>query len=753
MMLAVGAWFWYPRLMQEEQVAASAFLPSDTWAMLHLDEPGDHDRLVDSLATLRFMLPEAISNTVAELPKEGNYWIYLYGSESAIQWGLLSDEPLPASPNLAVLADQTQLEPYHRYQTKAAEVGIVESEALEALFELESPEKRYVYLRPLSLLKSTLLQTSNSLTKIISQSFERDAWIGLELEDEDGLFRLMGVEQRETSASSGDASNSSLLNYLPAQSGAGLIELHDSIAYAVAYCPYQLDDTTNDLNLFLFTENLGSTLKPLEAQQDYQSIPVSITSLDSLPIAVQPAWMKEAYVAQLSSHIRVYGASFQAIASVIDDYLADDRLISSPYYQPLEPYISDASFTLFMRPDILRVSDAYVLQTRIDAPINTLIYQSFEELPFQQFHSLSMLHDRQIKDLAPVAWNVVLDTVVARGPWLFKNHYNQEPEILVQDADQQLYLINKDGRILWKRKFDGLINGKVDFIDGFDNNKLQMVFATPKSLHFVDRNGNEVQGFPIALNQESSAGVLCVRYNNEGDYRLITNSGGSLVNYSTDGKPVKGWTKAKINGGLDGEVKYLRYGGKDYLVAMDLIHRVHILDRAGNVRQKAFDIDTNVYEISLVRGERLEDCRMIGHDSLGNLYSYDLNGKSSNENLLPLGSDVGLSTTDHDEFRYITNKADRVIALDKSRDVSLDFLMPEALSRNIYTLRENKDWIGLENSERTAFYLLDLNGRLLDKMPLSGQGPAVLVDLDQNGSTECVLSSPSKGLVAYKLAD
>jgi hypothetical protein len=94
-----------------------------------------------------------------------------------------------------------------------------------------------------------------------------------------------------------------------------------------------------------------------------------------------------------------------------------------------------------------------------------------------------------------------------------------------------------------------------------------------------------------------------------------------------------------------------------------------------------------------------------------------------------------------------------VIALDKSRDVSLDFLMPEALSRNIYPLPESEDWIGLENSARTDFYLLDLNGRLLDKMPLSGQGPAVLVDLDQNGSMECVLSSPSKGLVAYKLAD
>lgn len=225
------------------------------------------------------------------------------------------------------------------------------------------------------------------------------------------------------------------------------------------------------------------------------------------------------------------------------------------------------------------------------------------------------------------------------------------------------------------------------------------------------------------------------------------------MNYSTDGKPVKGWTKTKINEGLDGAVKYLRYAGKDYLIAMDKIHRVHILDRAGNVRKQAFDIDTNVYEISLVRGMRLEDCRMIGHDSLGNLYSYDLNGKSSNENLLPLGSDVGLSTTDQDEFRYITNKADRVIALDKSRDVSLDFLMPEALSRNIYPLPESEDWIGLENSARTDFYLLDLNGRLLDKMPLSGQGPAVLVDLDQNGSMECVLSSPSKGLVAYKLAD
>lgn len=753
--LGVLTWFWLPRLMPEQTTTISALLPSSTYAVMHFNEEQDHILVSDSLSTLRFIVPSALRDLISTLPLDNEYWIYLYSNETKSHWGVISKNDIIAIDAISALEDHQQFDEFHRYQSAKHPGGTASPGSLDDLLTLEDINESYVYVRPHRLLNSDLIQTTATLSEMLAANFESDAWIAMELNEQNGLYRMMGVEKRieKLDVDRSMSQTSSLLNYLPAQSGAGIIEMHDSLAIAAAYCPYQIDDTTSDENLFLFTENLSGASKPLEAQQSYQSIPISIIALDSLPSRIKPAWIHEAYVAQLSTHIRVYGASFKAISSIIDDFLADDRLISSPYYAPLEPYISEASFTLFMRPDILRISDAYIMQTRINAPINTLIYQSFEELPLQQFHALTVLHDKQIKDLAPLAWSTVLDTVVARGPWAFKNHYNDEPEVLVQDAHQQLYLLNKDGRILWKRKFNGLINGKIQMIDGFDNDKFQMVFTTSKGLHFVDRNGNEISGFPVALFETCTAPPLCVRYNNQGDYRFVTNNGSELVNYDTEGKAVKGWKKATINGGLDGPVKYLRFAGKDYLIAMDLTHRVHILDRTGSVRQKAFDIDTNVYEISLVRGDRLEACRMIGHDSTGNLYSYDLNGRSSNENLLPLGRDVGLSTTNQDAFRYITNKADRVIALDKSRNVSLDYLMPEPLSRNIYTHEAQLNWVGFENAARTNYYLLDLNGRLLDKMPLSGQGPAVLLDLDQNGSIECILASASKGLVAYKLAD
>jgi len=64
-----------------------------------------------------------------------------------------------------------------------------------------------------------------------------------------------------------------------------------------------------------------------------------------------------------------------------------------------------------------------------------------------------------------------------------------------------------------------------------------------------------------------------------------------------------------------------------------------------------------------------------------------------------------------------------------------------------------KGWIGLESQNGEHFYLLDLEGRLLDKMPIKGSGKALLIDLDKNGSQELIIGDGIREMLVYKLAD
>ncbi|MFW6351088.1 MAG: DUF3352 domain-containing protein, partial [Bacteroidota bacterium] len=73
-------------------------------------------------------------------------------------------------------------------------------------------------------------------------------------------------------------------------------------------------------------------------------------------------------------------------------------------------------------------------------------------------------------------WQSRIDSMVAMKPALVENHYNDEKEILVQDEAHNLYLINNQGRVLWKRTLDGPVISEIHQIDYYRNNKLQYLF-------------------------------------------------------------------------------------------------------------------------------------------------------------------------------------------------------------------------------------------------------------------------------------
>jgi len=350
-------------------------------------------------------------------------------------------------------------------------------------------------------------------------------------------------------------------------------------------------------------------------------------------------------------------------------------------------------------------------------------------------------------------WTILLDTAIAAGPWAFVNHYTQENEIIIQDAKHQLYLLNKNGKTLWKQRLDETIVGEVKMIDAFKSKKYQMLFNTRKSTYLLDRNGKTVGEFPLRLNKETSVSPTIVQYDAKGDYRILIADGNTIRNVDIEGKPIKGWNNAQINGKASSPIEYLNYAGKDYLTVISERNSVYFFDRTGKERIKKLQADSTASALTLIRGKSLNECAFIGYDSIGNIHTLQPNSKSSIKNILPIGSDVGLETTDDATHAYITVKKDRVLSLNRNLDVELDFLMPEELKKNIQLISEMKGWIGLESQNGEHFYLLDLEGRLLDKMPIKGSGKALLIDLDKNGSQELIIGDGKREMLVYKLAD
>ncbi len=86
---------------------------------------------------------------------------------------------------------------------------------------------------------------------------------------------------------------------------------------------------------------------------------------------------------------------------------------------------------------------------------------------------------------------------VAKGPFLVNNHRAKgEPFYLLQDDKFVMYYLDKSGKILWKRKLDGLLKSSIKEVDYLKNQKIQYQFQTQKQTYILDIYGRNVGNYP-----------------------------------------------------------------------------------------------------------------------------------------------------------------------------------------------------------------------------------------------------------------
>ncbi|HEX3009920.1 MAG TPA: DUF3352 domain-containing protein [Bacteroidales bacterium] len=220
-------------------------------------------------------------------------------------------------------------------------------------------------------------------------------------------------------------------------------------------------------------------------------------------------------------------------------------------------------------------------------------------------------------------WEVQLDNRLSSKIQLVKNHTTKETEIICQDKANNLYLISRNGEIIWKRKLDNRIISDIYQADLFANKKLQYVFNTSEKVIVLDRNGKDVEGFPIKLSQKASAGMAVFDYDNTRNYRfLVPLSDNRLHCLDRTGKEVAGWEKPVI-GNRPAKIRHYSINKKDFIIIWDE-HTIHFFDRKGEERiqpRKNIRVATNS-DVFLNSTKNVFECT----DSAGSINLIALNG-------------------------------------------------------------------------------------------------------------------------------
>jgi len=196
---------------------------------------------------------------------------------------------------------------------------------------------------------------------------------------------------------------------------------------------------------------------------------------------------------------------------------------------------------------------------------------------------LKYISDNQKK--ASLIWETKLDSTLENKPQFVHNHtITDNNEILVQDKKNNLYLIDQNGKKLWKEKISGEIIGKIHQIDIYGNKRLQYFFNTKNQIYLIDRTGKTIRPFPINLKYPATNEASVFDYDNNRNFRIFVGDQKHNINvFDGTGNRVTGWKCCKTKTQINYPIQYQKIGTMDYIFFHDG-ENTYILDRKGEKR-------------------------------------------------------------------------------------------------------------------------------------------------------------------------
>ncbi len=335
------------------------------------------------------------------------------------------------------------------------------------------------------------------------------------------------------------------------------------------------------------------------------------------------------------------------------------------------------------------------------------------------------------------SFNILLDADVALAPQFVINHRTKQKEIVVQDLENTLYLISNKGKILWKKKLNSGIQGKIQQVDLYKNGRLQLAFVTRNKLHIIDRNGNEVAPFPLSFENTITQPLALFDYDKTREYRFLICQGNVLHMYNGEGKKVNGFTLSQARSRVRFTPKHFRIGTKDYIVIPEENGTLNILHRTGKTRiavnRKIKFSENTIY---------LHNNKFTTTDKSGTLIQIDQNGKFTSRNL-NLEQDHYIDATS----KTLVTLSDNILTI-KGKKVTLDFGLYTA-PRIFYV--NNKIYVAITDTQTNRVYVYDSNAVLQPYFPVYGMAGIALDDIDNDKKPEFTVQGDDNAILLYEM--
>ncbi|MDO5979763.1 ribonuclease HII [Flavivirga spongiicola] len=437
----------------------------------------------------------------------------------------------------------------------------------------------------------------------------------------------------------------------------------------------------------------------------------------------------------------VFANSTDMLQNIIANYQNKTTLNEKVYFQDVKNHLSDASSLIqVINPSSLKAILNKNLKGNLNYKLNNYNVSALQFIYETNFAHVNGIikknKTRALLNSVSEELNIKLDTDILTNPQFVKNHITKQKEIVVQDINNNLYLISNRGKILWKKQIKSAVLGPIEQIDIYKNGRLQLVFATSNGVYVIDRNGKDVAPFPIKFNSEITQPLAVFNYDKNKNYRLLVTQGRNILMYDVKAQVVNGFTFKSANNTIICQPKHFRIGSKDY-ITFKTQNKLYILDRTGKTRitPKTSSSYSN-QSIFLYKNN------FTTTTSDGNLITIDTKGHASIKNL-SLSEKHHLETSSKTLVLLNENKLSI-----KNKTIELDY--GDYSTPRLFYIND-KIYVAITDKQAHKIHLYDSQTKLLPNFPVYGNSPIILDNIDKDRNLEFVSKGENNSIILYQI--
>ena len=433
----------------------------------------------------------------------------------------------------------------------------------------------------------------------------------------------------------------------------------------------------------------------------------------------------------------IFSNSLETLQNIVSSYQNNSTYASKNSFLESNKQLSNVS-SLLMVFDDTKFDDILSGETSLDL-------SNYKSTAIQFIYDHHFAHTNMVIGRSKVKaeansiseeFNIKLDADILTNPQFVTNYTNNQKDIVVQDVNNNLYLISNKGEVLWKKKLEGSILGKIEQVDIFKNGRLQFAFATPNRVYIIDRNGKEVNPFPLKFNDVITQPLSVFDYDNKRDYRLLVTQGKNVLMYDLKGKIVKGFDFKSAASSIITQPEHFRMGSRDYIV-IKTKEKIYILDRRGNTRVNPKTSATFSNEKVYVY-----ESNFTTTSENGILFSIDERGNTSTQQL-NLNEQHHIDATS----KTLVTLTDNKLSI-KSNSVELDFGL---YSRPKIFYLNDKIYVSVTDTQTNKVYLFDSLGKSIPNFPVYGSSSIDMDNSDNDKNLEIIVKSGTNELLMYQI--